>query len=138
VTDPTAGKALPRPVVSHLSLDTDPPSILATACTSCGALFIERRNACARCSGHDLETRALAGTGRIRSYTVVHRAPPPVPTPFASIIVDHDGGGTTKANLLGDNAVATVRVGQQVRMTTFVAGTHPDGGDLVAFGFEAI
>jgi uncharacterized OB-fold protein len=60
-----------------------------------------------------------------------------VPTPFVSAIVDLDGGGVVKANILNVEPDPTaVSLGMPVRLTTFVAGTDPEGTEAVAFGFE--
>ena len=42
----------------------------------------------------------LANEGTVRTFTIVHRAAPGVPTPYVSVVVDLDGGGVVKANLL--------------------------------------
>jgi uncharacterized OB-fold protein len=42
----------------------------------------------------------LATTGRLYNFTVVSRSLPGVTVPFISAIVDLDGGGTVKGNLL--------------------------------------
>ena len=42
----------------------------------------------------------MADTGVVRTFTIVHRAAPGVPTPYVSVVVDLDGGGVVKANLL--------------------------------------
>ncbi|HUO89997.1 MAG TPA: OB-fold domain-containing protein, partial [Rhizomicrobium sp.] len=43
----------------------------------------------------------LGTTGKLYNFTIVHRNFPGVPVPFISAIVDIDGGGTLKGNLLG-------------------------------------
>ena len=68
------------PVVDYLVLG-DEPHLEANACTACGALFFDRRNACARCGKLEFEPKALATTGMVRSYTIIHRAAPNVPCP---------------------------------------------------------
>lgn len=125
------------PMVEYLVLDDGPPHLTARACTACGALFLDRRNACARCSGRAFETRALGTTGRIRTFTIVHRAAPGVPTPYVSAVVDLDGGGAVKANVVSvEPHPDKVATGMAVRLVTFVAGTDDEGTEAVAFGFE--
>src|ERR1700685_2840136 len=86
-------------VVDYLVLG-DEPHLEANACRSCGALFFDRRNACARCGKLEFERKALATTGAVRSYTIIHRAAPNVPVPYVSSVIELDGGGVVKANLL--------------------------------------
>jgi uncharacterized OB-fold protein len=124
-------------MVDYLVLDDGPPHLVAHECTGCGALYLDRRNACGKCSGRSFGRRALAETGRLRAFTIVHRAAPGVPTPYVSVVVDLDGGGVVKSNLLGvDVHPDKVDAGMPVRLATFTAGTDDEGTEAVAFGFE--
>jgi uncharacterized OB-fold protein len=79
----------------------------------------------------------LANTGRVRTFTIVHRAAPGVPTPYVSAVVDLEGGGSVKANLLNvEPDPAHVQFGMPVRLTTFVAGTDDNGTEAIAFAYE--
>jgi uncharacterized protein len=125
------------PIVDYLVLDDGAPHLVANTCTSCGALYFDRRNACAKCSARAFERRSLSDDGTVRSFTIVHRAAPGVPTPYVSAIVDLDGGGVVKANVVNVDADPEhVRLGMPVRLTTFAAGTDDDGTEAVAFGYE--
>lgn len=123
------------PVVEYLVLG-DKPHLKAHACTECAALYFDRRNACARCSGRDFADQKLATTGRLRAFTVVHRAAPSVRTPYTSVVVDLDGGGSVKANLVDTTDPAEITPDLPVELTTWVAGTDDDGTEAVAFGFR--
>ena len=123
------------PVVDYLVLG-DEPHLVSRECTSCGALYFDRRNACAKCGRREFGTRRLAGDGRLRSFTIIHRAAPGIPTPYVSAIVDLDGGGVVKANLVEvDPNPEKIELGMPVRLTTFTAGTDGEGTEAVAFGF---
>ena len=129
------GKQLP--IVDYLVLDDGAPHLVAVSCTECGALYFDRRNACAKCGGRAFDRRPLPNEGEVRSFTIVHRAAPGVPTPYVSAIVDLDGGGVVKANVVNvEPSPQQVRLGMPVKLTTFVAGTDDDGTDAVAFGYE--
>jgi len=124
------------PYVSYLELG-DQPHLVAHECRSCGALFLDRRNACASCGGLDFAARQLSGDGTLRAFTIVHRATPDVQVPYVSAIVDLDGGGVVKANLVGVEPVPDqVRLGMRVTLTTFSAGTDSDGVEAVGFGYR--
>jgi uncharacterized OB-fold protein len=124
-------------IVDYLVLDDGEPYLVASACQGCGATYFERRNACARCFGTSFEQRRMAGTGTVRSYTIVHRAAPHLPVPFVSAIVELDGGGVVKANIRDIEAVPeSIELGMPVTMTTFVTGTDDDGTEAVAFGYS--
>lgn len=125
------------PMVDYLVLDDGPPHLVAHECAGCGALYFDRRNACGNCSGRGFGRRRLAETGRLRAFSIVHRAAPGVPTPYVSVVVDLDGGGVVKSNLMGVEAHPDkVDPGMPVRLATFTAGTDDDGTEAIAFGFE--
>jgi uncharacterized protein len=125
------------PIVGYLVLDDGPAHLEAWEAVDSGALYFDRRNADAKGGGTEFRRRHLGSTGKVRSFTIVHRAVPGVATPYVSAIVDLDGGGVVKTNLLNvapDPEV--VQLGMPVRLTTFVAGTDDDGTEAVAFAFE--
>jgi uncharacterized protein len=123
------------PFVDYLVLGDD--HLCAKECSSCGALFLDRRNACAQCGKGDFRPRRLSNTGRLRAYTIVHRAAPDVKTPYVSVIVDLTGGGTVKANLVDvDPSPTNVHPAMLVQLTTFVIGTDPDGAESIGFGYR--
>ena len=73
----------------------------------------------------------------MRSFAIVHQAAPGVPVPYVSSVVDLDGGGDVKANIVNvEPDPEHVKLGMPVRMTTFVAGTDDDGTEAIAFAFE--
>jgi uncharacterized protein len=125
------------PIVDYLVLDDGAPHLVANRCDNCGALYFDRRNACAKCSGRSFSKQRLADDGKVRSFTIVHRAAPGVPTPYVSAIVDLSGGGVVKANLLNvEPSPDHVRFGMDVRLTTTVAGVDDEGTEAVQFGYE--
>jgi uncharacterized OB-fold protein len=91
-----------KPVVDYLKYANDGAPYLAGArCTKCGETFLGEREVCANCGARDsMQNRRLADTGKLYNFTIVHRNFPGVPVPFVSAIVDLDGGGTVKGNLL--------------------------------------
>jgi uncharacterized OB-fold protein len=123
------------PVVDYLVLDGE-PHLEANACTSCGALFFDRRNACARCGKLGFARQALSTSGVVRSYTIIHRAAPNVPVPYVSSVVELDGGGVVKGNLLDAGSdPEKIELGMKVKLTTFACGVDEKGTEAVAFGF---
>jgi uncharacterized OB-fold protein len=124
-------------IVDYLVLDDGGGHLEAWEAVDSGALYFDRRNADAKGGGTEFRRKRLGSTGKVRSFTIVHRAVPGVATPYVSAIVDLDGGGVVKTNLLNvapDPEV--VQLGMPVKLTTFVAGTDDDGTEAVAFGFE--
>ena len=125
------------PIVDYLALDDGPPHLVAWEAVDSGALYFDRRNGDANSGGTEFKRRKLATTGKLRSFTIVHRTVPGVPAPYVSALVDLDGGGSVKGNLLKvEPDPEHVKLGMPLRMTTFVAGTDDDGTEAVAFAFE--
>jgi uncharacterized protein len=124
------------PMVEYLKLDGE-PHLVAHECKECGALYFDRRNACAKCGKLSFGTRDLATTGVVRSFSIIHQAAPNVPVPYVSSVIDLDGGGAVKANVLNvEPDPDRVKLGMKVKLTTFTAGTDDDGNEAIAFGFE--
>ncbi|HZJ26864.1 MAG TPA: OB-fold domain-containing protein [Acidimicrobiia bacterium] len=125
------------PIVDYLVLDGDDPHLVANRSVESGALYFDRRNADAKTGAPGFEQQRLANEGAVRSFTIVYRAAPGVPTPYVSCVVDLDGGGVVKANLINiEPDPDRVDAGMRVRMTTFPVGTDDDGTEAIAFGYE--
>ena len=125
----------PVPLVAYLALEPE-PHLVAWQCCNCGARFFGRRNACGSCGGRSFEPSAVATSGRLRAFSIVHRAGRGVPVPFVSAIVETDDGATVRANLR-DVAPdpGEIQLGGAVRLVTFGAGTDSEGTECIAFGF---
>ncbi len=124
------------PMVDYLVLDSE-PYLQARQCDSCKAQFFDRRNACASCGAREFSTQRLLNTGKVRTFTIVHRAARGVPAPYVSAVVDIDGGGRVKANIVNVAPEPDrLTLGMPVRLTTYVVATDDDGNEAVAFGYE--
>lgn len=123
------------PIVSYLHLDPS-PHLVANECTSCGARFFDRRNACASCFGTTFRDVDIATEGIVRSFTIVAMAAPGVPVPFVAAIIDC-GGTSVRANVINtDPTPEKISLGMKVRLTTYSLGTDDDGVEAIGFGFE--
>ncbi len=125
------------PAVSYLELGEE-PHLVAQECARCAALYFDRRNACARCSGTEFGPRALSTEGVLKAYTIVHRAPKGLDAPYTSCVVELEGGGVVKATLRGVTDPQLITRDLKVRLVTFPAGQDDDGTTAIAFGFEPI
>jgi uncharacterized OB-fold protein len=117
-----------------LQLGTE-PRLVAKECTSCGARFFDRRNACAACEATDFTIVPVSTDGEVRAFMIVAFAAPGIPVPFVAALVDCDGT-SVRANLVN---VAPdeghVSLGMKVRLTTFPIGTDEAGTEAIGFGF---
>lgn len=97
-----ASAAKPLPVVDWLKLPDDgDPYIEGQKCKACGSIFLGERSVCSKCGARgQIEAVKLANTGTLYVYSIVHRSFPGIEVPYVSAIVDLDGGGTLKGNLI--------------------------------------
>ena len=92
----------PLPVVSWLKLpEGADPYLEGHKCRECGAIYLGTRENCSSCGARDKMTATKLSTrGKLYSYSIVHRSFPGVEVPYISAIVDLEGGGTVKGNLI--------------------------------------
>jgi uncharacterized OB-fold protein len=125
------------PHVDYLVLG-DRPHLVAHECTSCGARFFDRRNACASCSGTEFRQVDIPTEGELRTFTIVSFAAPGVPVPFVAGVVDCDGT-SVRGNVINVEPDAEhVHTGMKVRLALTTIGTDSEGTEAVGFGFEPI
>jgi len=125
------------PLVDYLVLG-DEPHLVANECTSCGARFFDRRNACASCFGTEFRKVPVATTGEVRAFTIVSLAAPGIPVPFVAAVVDCDGT-SVRGNVINTPPDPDhVTLGMKVRLALTSVGTDDDGVEAVGFGFEPV
>ena len=123
------------PFVDYLQLG-DQPHLVANECTSCGARYFDRRNACASCFATEFHKVDVPTEGTVRAFTIVAYAAPGIPVPFVSAIIDCQGTSVrgNLANVTPDPEHVTL--GMKVRLTTVPVGTDEAGTEAVNFAFE--
>ncbi len=125
------------PIVDYLVLGDD-PHLVAQECTSCGARFFDRRNACAACFATEFKDTVIATEGELKAFTIVAFAAPGVPVPFVAGVVDCDGT-SVRGNVINTEPDPDhVSLGMKVRLATQVVGTDDDGTEAIGFGFEPL
>lgn len=123
------------PLVDYLVLG-EPPHLVAQVCSSCGALFFGRRNACAACFNAEFSVVPVATAGTVETFTVVAQAAPGVSVPFVAAVVDCDGT-PVRANLINvEPDPQHVTTGMKVRLATYSLGLDDDGVEAIGFAFE--
>ena len=131
----------PLPAVRYLRVpDAGEPYLEGSRCAECGAVFLGERENCARCGARGaLDTIRLADTGELYSYCIVHRSFPGIEVPYVSAIVDLDGGGTVKGNLVKvapDPARITFGMPVRVVYGDALGRKDRDGNAYMAYFFE--
>ena len=123
------------PFVDYLQLG-DQPHLVANECTSCGARYFDRRNACASCFKTEFKKVDIATAGTLKAFTIVAFAAPGIPVPFVSAIVDCDGT-SVRGNLTNiEPDPEHVKLGMKVQLTTVPVGTDEAGTEAINFAFE--
>jgi uncharacterized protein len=126
------------PLVDYLVLGDD-PHLVAQECTSCGARYFDRRNACANCFGTEFRSGIrIANEGTLRTFTIVSLAAPGIPVPFVAAVVDCDGT-SVKGNIINTPPDPEhVTLGMKVRLATTSLGVDDAGNEAIGFGFEPV
>lgn len=97
--------ALPLPAMPFIKVEPNGAVHLEfPKCSACSAFSLEtNRIACGKCGARDsfVTHHPETTTGKLHSYSIVHRSFPGVAVPFVSAIVDMDDGPSLKGNLRG-------------------------------------
>ena len=91
------------PVVEYLKLPEDgDPYLEGHKCVDCNSMFLGEREVCSNCTARGkIEPIQLNNKGKLYSYSITFRSFPGIDVPYISAIVDLEGGGTVKGNLIG-------------------------------------
>ena len=112
------------------------PYLEGQKCSSCGAISLKKRMACAKCGARDtVEAVKLGTTGKLHSFSIIHRAFPGIEVPFISAIADLDGGGTIKTNMVGiEPDPAKIELGMKIEVTYGIAPRKDaDGNEYMMY-----
>lgn len=135
----TDDQDVPKPAVPYLQFAEDGhPFLQGVRCRACDQVHLGLRDNCPRCAARGkIDPIELATTGRLYNYTIVYRSFPGVAVPFVSAVVDLEGGGTVKGNLLDVPAdPAAIAFGMPVEMVFRDAGiANPVGKGFTAHFF---
>jgi uncharacterized OB-fold protein len=85
-----------------------------------------------------METFALSDQGELYVYSIVHRSFPGIETPYVSAVVDLDGGGTVKGNLVDiEPDPEKIKLGMRVEVVYRPAGRKDaEGNEYLAYFFR--
>ena len=126
--------------MKHLILDDGEPHLEAMECENCGALYFSPPIRCGSC--YDGRHVQAPQAGDDRNAPGVHACVKrgAIGDGFVSAIVDFDGGGNVKANLVNGDLIdfENNKLGEPVKLVTYTVDTDDDGNEAVAFGFEKV
>lgn len=131
----------PLPVVEFLKLpDSGEPYLEGHKCGACGAIFLGKRQVCSKCAARGrLEPVRLSNRGTLYVFSIVCRSFPGIEVPYVSAIVDLDGGGTVKGNLIGvEPDPAKIKLGMPVEVVykDALGRKDRDGNSYVSYFFQ--
>jgi uncharacterized OB-fold protein len=131
----------PLPVVEYLKLpEQGDPYLEGHKCRDCKAVFLGARATCSKCGARGtLEAIKLSNTGTLYAYSIVHRTFPGIEVPYVSAIVDLDGGGTIKGNLINvEPDPEKIQFGMPIEVVykDALGRKDKDGNAYVSFFFQ--
>ena len=129
------------PAVGYLKIpENGDPYLEGYKCGNCGAIFLGIRSVCSKCFTRDnMSAIRLEETGTLYSFSVVYRSFPGIDVPYVSAIVDLDGGGTVKGNLINiDPDPDKIDFGMKVKLTyqDALGRKDKDGNSYLSYFFE--
>ncbi len=128
------------PVVPFLKIpEGADPYLQGSRCKSCGAVFIGERENCSSCGARDqLDTIQLSNQGELYVFSIVFRSFPGIEVPYVSAIVDLEGGGTVKGNLINiDPDPEKIKMGMPVEVVYKTAPRKDaEGNEYLTYYFQ--
>jgi uncharacterized OB-fold protein len=128
------------PVVPFLAIPKDgDPHLVGSRCGDCGATFIGERTTCSSCAARDkMKTIELSNKGELYVYSIVFRSFPGIDVPYVSAIVDLEGGGTVKGNLINvDPDPQKIQMGMPVEVVYQKAPRKDaEGNEYLTYYFQ--
>ena len=113
--------------------------LLGSRCRSCGETFFPKRPYCASCAGGDMGEIALAGRGRLDTFTISRAAPPgsvmQAPYAIARIRLPE---GVLITSVLADCDLEALDIGMEVELVIEKVKEDEEGNDVMAFKFKPV
>ena len=139
MSDDAAAKG-PLPVVPFLKIpEQGDPYLEGYRCGGCDAVFLGERKICAKCGARDrMGPSKLSNRGELYVFSIVHRSFPGIDVPYISAIVDLEGGGVVKGNLVNiDPDPEKIRMGMPVEVIYQIAPRKDSqGNEYLTYYFQ--
>ena len=128
------------PIVPYLKIPSDgDPYLEGNKCKKCDAIFLGERNTCASCgTTGQIEAVHLSNQGELYVYSIAYRSFPGIEVPYVSAVVDLDGGGTVKGNLINiDPDPEKIEMGMPIEVVYQTAPRKDsDGNEYLTYYFQ--
>jgi uncharacterized OB-fold protein len=133
------GKTL-LPIVPFLKIPDDgDPYLEGHKCGECNAVFLGERSICSKCSARDkISPVHLSNQGELYVFSIVHRSFPGIDVPYVSAVVDLEGGGTVKGNLINvEMDPAKIKMGMPIEVVYETAPRKDaEGNEYLTYYFS--
>jgi uncharacterized OB-fold protein len=141
MSTPEAGAAAGLlPVVPFLNnADAANPHLTGSRCGTCKAVFTGARETCSSCGEREkIESITFSNKGELYVFSIVFRSFPGIEVPYVSAIVDLEGGGTVKGNLINvEPDPAKIKMGMPVEVVYKEAPRKDaDGNAYLTYYFQ--
>ena len=135
----SAAKGL-LPIVPFLKIpESGEPYLEGHRCRECNAVFLGERTVCSSCSAREsMEAIPLSNDGELYVFSIVYRSFPGIEVPYVSAVVDLEGGGTVKGNLINvDLDPDKIQMGMPVRVVYQTAPRKDaEGNEYLTYYFQ--
>ena len=132
-----------NPIVPFLRLPESPGDkahLWGSKCRACGAAYLGKRIACARCFAvDDFEEIRFGEFGTLKTFSIVHQSLPGVETPYVAAIVELPEGTAVRTNLGGiepDPDKLVPLLGKKMQMYTEKIRTDKEGNDVITYRYR--
>jgi uncharacterized OB-fold protein len=140
MSEAVAAAKKPLPVVPFLKIpEKGEPYLEGVRCSACKSVFLGTRDVCAKCGARkQLESFKLSNKGELYVYSITYRSFPGIETPYVSAVVDLDGGGTVKGNLIGiEPDPKKIKMGMKVDVVYQIAPRKDrEGNEYLTYYFQ--
>ena len=135
-----AAASRPLPVVPFLKIPAEGDAYLeGQQCKKCDAIYLGERDVCAKCGTRDsMKAKKFSNHGNLYVYSIVHRSFPGIEVPYVSAIVDLEGGGTVKGNLINiDPDPEKIEMGMPIEVIYQIAPRKDaEGNEYLTYYFQ--
>ncbi len=143
LTSESEAKPKQKPMVPYLRLPEsagDKAYLWGSKCKACGATYLGKRIACARCFAiGDFEEVHFGEFGTLKTFSIVHQSLPGVEAPFVAGIVELPEGTAVRTNIGGiepDPDKLLPLLGKKMQMYTEKIRTDKEGNDVIIYRYR--
>ena len=114
------------------------PYLYASRCGNCGKHFVPRRVICLNCNKQEMTEVALAGTGTLYAFTIVHHQVPGIllKVPYALSIIGMDEGCAVRTVVT--DGCESLKIDEKMEVYFEKAMEDSEGNDLMVCKFKAV